>query len=103
MDDLDTMLNKRVVPQASANLADRIIARAHAKPVKKPGIFATWFDSLFAQPAYALAFSFMLILAAGIYFTNSSSTTSLMIAQEDALMDDVAMVIVYDTLMDDIS
>lgn len=100
MDDLDTILNKRVVPQARTNLADQIIARAQTPQVKRPDIFSTWLNNLFAQPAYVLTFSFMLILAAGIYFTNSSSTSQLVVAQEDALMDDIAMYMVYDTLMD---
>lgn len=94
MDELDKILNKRVVPEASANLADRIIARAQS-PQKPKRAFdpLKWMESYFLRPAYALAFLFAIVLGATLYLNTSSPQPRVVTVE---INDDIDTYIVYD-------
>ena len=95
-DNLDEMLKKRVVPEVSHDLAERIIARAQvpSQPQSQPQqsvMVFQWF-----RPAYMAAFAVVLLVAAGMFVNGADIAGAL--DTPDAAMDDIAMYMVYESL-----
>ncbi len=93
-DDLDMLLSKRVLPEASSELASRIISAAAQKKVQRSAFGGfSW-----VQSALAVACMLVFVVAAGLYF--DAPVHPAVSLNSEAAIDDIAMYMVYDTLLE---